>query len=303
MANKYTCWYRNDFYTDKLLLAEQYSHFLELPFYYGKECSLKLGTYQKAPADCKKEKMEYVELLITGILAVGQSMTALQLKSYLLLKNIAISNTVLKGTLERLIYRGMLERNTVWDGKTPFCKGENGNAARVTGFRLTPMGYAAAASLGVPGNGRKTDCQLNSQRGKLSRLTRSILWNQIILNQMLYNAGFSRFRVGEIQRLSHGKYMELPLYLKTTAGEYYFEYLHTMKNEVIEHTLSLWLEYAMRKEKPFTFVLASDRYDEALKIGSYMNRAKAAGVKLAVTSAVDWFREEAGVIMMASEFL
>lgn len=302
MANKYACWYSNDFYSDKSLLAEHYGDYLQLPFYYGKNCSLKVETCHRMPPDRNQKKMEYVELLIVGILAAGQSMTALQLKAYLLLKNIAISNTVLNGKLEWLIYQGLLERNTIWDSKILPVKEKAGHVPKVIVFRLTMKGCATAVSIGISGRNREKDFQLTCQRGKLSRLTRSILWNQIILNQMLYNARFTWFRVGEFQKLRSQKYMELPLRVSTAEGEYYFEYLHTMENEVIDHTISLWLDYAMKKGMPFTFVLVSDSYD-AIRIGSYMSKAKAAGIRLAATSAVDWFRDEAGVIMTASDFL
>lgn len=304
MANKYIYWYRNDFYGDKAILAEQYGDLLELPFYYGKDCALAIRTYQKPPIKLKMKTIEYMEWMIIGILAVGQSMTMRQLKSYLLMKNIAVSNMVLKEKIEQLIHRGILERNMIWDSKNPFQQEEGEKNTRVVSYWLTRKGYMLAESLGLPKYSVETYYQLtNSHRGKLSLLTRSILWNQIVLNQMLYNPDLLWFRVGERYKLSQGMLMELPLYIKTKDGEYYFEYLRAVEDVVIEKTFSLWMEYVMQKGRPFTFVLVTDQYNVDSITGRHVNSAEEVGIKVATTVVDDWFKEEAGTIMMLSDHL
>lgn len=299
MANKYSQWYENDFYSNKVLLAQRYKELLELPFYYGKHGSLKIETYRKPPVNSDRKMMKYVEWMIIGIFATGKNMTMRQLKSYLLLKNIAISNRVLQAQVEQLIQSGMLERNMICTGQD-FMQWEDGKkTAKVVSYRPTRKGYAMAESLGLPKYSFKIYCQLtNSLRGKLLLSMRAILWNQIVLNQILYNPGFLWFRIGEFYRLGQGKIMELPLYVKTKDGEYYFEYLHVMADAVIEHTFSLWIQYIMRKRRTFTFVLVTEEYHAASIAGRHVNCAREAGIKVATTIASDWFRAEAGTIKM-----
>lgn len=299
MANKYSQWYKNDFYGDKVILAQQYRELLELPFYYGKHGSLKIETFRKPPANLDRKMMKYVEWMMIGIFATGKNMTMRQLKTYLLLKNIVISNRTLQDKVEQLVQSGMLERNKICDGKG-FMQWEDGKkAAKVVSYRPTRKGYAMAEFLGLPKYSFKVYCQMtNSLRGKLLLSMRAILWNQIVLNQMLYNPGLLWFRIGEFYRLDQGKFMELPLYVKTKDGEYYFEYLHVMADAVIEHTFSLWMQYVMRKGRPFTFVLVTEEYHVASIVGRHVNRAREAGIKLATTVAGDWFRAEAGTIKM-----
>ncbi len=299
MANKYSHWYNNDFYGDKVILAQQYRELLELPFYYGKHGALKIETYRKPPANLGRKMIEYVEWMMIGIFATGQNMTMCQLNSYLLLKNIVIRNESLKDKIEHLIHNGVLERNMICAGEG-FTQWESGRkTAKVVSYRPTRKGYAMAKSLGLPKYNFKKYCQLtNSLRGKLLLSMRAILWNQIVLNQMLYNPGLLWFRMGEFYRLDQGRFMELPLYVKTKDGEYYFEYLHVMADAVIEHTFSLWIQYVMQKGRPFTFVLVTDEYHVASIVGRHVNRAREAGIKVATTVASDWFGEEAGIIKM-----
>lgn len=238
MANKYTKWGNKSFYSNIDKLAQDYGSYVTTPFYYGCECALKLQSFHNLIEYDGNIKTDYTEMMIVGILSTGYNMTLLQLQSYLCMKGIRMSNSVLKERLDYMILRGLVIRHTIYDPILLMTQKMGEVKNRVISYQLTNMGNLIAGIFGAYGNTFQR-IKWKTRRGVnlMGTLINAILWNQIVLNQIVFNPSIQNFKIEGITTCANGKHREIPLQITAKERKYYFVYTHSPRLASYERIL------------------------------------------------------------------
>lgn len=302
MSNKYTFWGCCDFYTERDLFEQDYYKLLNLPFYFKRNSVLKLYTFYARYNKSVEKKMTHLDMLIIGLMAVGSSMTLLQLQAYLVLKNVSISMTSLKERVANMVNGGVVERNIIYDYET--C--ENGTICkrRIVYYRLTYQGNLIAKDIGAPTcTIKKYKFFINGEHERLQFLIQTNLWNQIILNQIRYNKAFIQFFVQNVHIFPDQVKMDIPLYIKTQNGDYGFQHISKLGIVSLKHTIELWERYAQLKKKRMTVVLTVEHSDAISYIMHNLEKTKYELITIAISLVKDWYKEQSGKILMICDEL
>lgn len=303
MSDKYTYWRSHAFCKKKSHLEMQYEYLLEKPYYYNEYCctSLRYVTHNTEP--CPDKPLNHMELQIIGILAAGKNMTLSQLASYLLLLGNKVIMDSLRETVLKLIGLGILKQ-------TEICRlNENKSISqKVTCYQIAFSGMPYVKQICAPSDFRMTHNGFGYSRSKAKHFFKNtILWNQIILNFILYIPGFRRYEISSVLNLPNYRKLVVPLYVETEHKNYFFELMHPVFPGKIQQCFQKWSTYQKHKKRKITFVALTYTYDEMCKArtlllnetispdGSTMNTVFTDNIEFSIIHS--WFHCYAGILI------
>ncbi|MCI8494584.1 MAG: hypothetical protein HFI74_02725 [Lachnospiraceae bacterium] len=262
MYHNLSHWRTAQFFSEKQNLITNYQKLLSKPEYYKARYDLELCHFSGDKQPLTEAELDNKALIIIGILAAGTNMTLAQLNSYLLLKNIETSSESLLQSINRLINLGIVNRTTIYL-KNPYLENATeDDTPYLNCYQVTETGKWFAEQMDAPQD-------FPTERGYCKEYnkfyTDTILYNQIVLNYLLYCPAFKYFKIDSINHiLSHRKLTAL-LYIATEEGDYCFSSPDVFKQEISCKKLTDWKAFQNNRNTKSTFVLLEEDYEELQK--------------------------------------
>ncbi len=311
MINKNTKWRSKEVYGQVEQLAEAYPSLIEEPFYCGYPCRIDSITPKYAVTDTMKEERSDIQYQIIGVLAAGKNMTLAQVNCYLILKGINISKVKLVEEMMELVREGIVEMNRICPVKDEGIEIQNTTliSQYVTCFHLcfraeeyvkkvfAPLDYGLNPHILAGGHG-----------GLIYYYASTILWNQIILNFMLYETSFNRFTIDDVFPNPYFERIEIPLYIETEEGNYLFEYVHTVNPDQIRKRFQQWSMLQKYTQEKIIFVIVAGNFYELYKAKYWIRKEALMNTsifldRITFSVAHSWFMEQKGAILTSAEIV
>ena len=306
MFDRYSDWGNADFYTNRELLKENYKDLLELPFYLSlfrkTEYTLSKIKKEQDEKNCRKlfdegglDHLDDTDQLILGIIITGRCMTAGQLKAYYLLRAGAISSKRFKTGLDRLYYLGLIARVRLQDADDHSCF--------LKLYVPTSDGYKLGRAMHAPFLTIKKDCIIGEYyRGWGRFFKQSVIYNQIVLNQLLYNPSLRRFSLSDVSFPKANRYHVVPLCLMIGGHDYCFAMAEQFEYWDIKSTLDRWANYKKERKREMTLVLIAYNKVTAAFAEQAMQVVADPGIRVVFTDAREWFKEAEGTYLSGHPF-
>lgn len=291
-------------------LKEVYSHLLEKPFFYENKSGIRLLP-QKQKSICSgiKENLNELQYVLIAILATGKNMTLAQLNSYLLLYGKTVDKIELRNQVDELVRKGIVERNQLCPANIQTSQDKNLNVPYVHCYRLSfdaeeyvkqvhaPYDYEISPSILAGGFG-----------GLIYHFSTTILFNQILLNHFINAKKISFFKIADYVTTSSFQTIQIPLYLETEGGNYFFEYMYSISSIRLHYCFLRWVEFQKMHKKNITFVLISNSEYNLYKAKYWLRKETLQSSalfihKIAFTIAGSWFVEEPGKLLSYTDLL
>lgn len=265
--DKHSIWRSKDFFTEKESLKSRYQSLVEKPFYFDAQYELDLYHYSCDVNPGTEQDLDAKDLLILGILAAGKNMTLAQLTSYLLLKNTDVSLEELNDAVNRLIELGIVNRTTIHPSNPLY------SSYNTTCYQVTEEGRWFIQQIYAP-----ADFSLFSN-GFMANFysmryfyTSTILWNQIVLNYILYCDNLVRFEITSPYYFPGYPRLIIPLYIETETNNYFFSYLKYVNEETLHKVFLNWDDFQKNSKKDITFVLVANDEEQLLLAKTFLFR-------------------------------
>lgn len=304
MTNKYFYWRSANFYNCTDRLASQYESLISKPFYFTEDCALDVSHFQKPVFPDENMILDNTEYMVLGILASGKNMTALQVYSYLLLKNISVSLPELSQILQRFIDVGILERNTIYP---VFSESKTCISRRLDCYRISLGGTRFVRDICAP-----VDYEINyhylrqGRHGLLYYYTTTILWNQILLNYLLYVTPEYYFHIAAAVTQKDNKNCafaaEIPFMLESEDHILLFDYLYKPSDDKVSGVYRRWCRVQNKLYKKITYVLVVNNYADLLFVKNSLLKETMLNSKISLDSirfsiVHSWFQTCPGVYL------
>ncbi|MCR4643703.1 MAG: hypothetical protein K5697_16965 [Lachnospiraceae bacterium] len=227
---------------------------------------------------------------ILALLGMGKYMTLKQIRAFLLLKGFEMEEETIEQHILALKEYGMIVEYEFRGGF-----GEQDKVVRL---------YAASYScgnilreLGAPEPNPQESFVMSTQMGKKNSICGCVLWNQIILNQILYHPVLSSFRVQEAVRLDKWKKICIPLSMNIRERCYIFDLIRTFHDvEMIADRMRLWEGYAARKGNWPIVVLVCESDEHEQWVAGCTRRIEAEHISFATSTEDRWLHAKSGTI-------
>lgn len=268
-------WRSREFFSHRERLEKNCQQLLKLPTLFKDTGFLSLGlfSYTGDKSPDMWQVPDSTDLLITGILAAGKSMTLPQLNSYLLLQGIALPEEELEQRVSHMLEYGQLMRITIYQkGHFLLTQGDfapehidcyqvSPDRAWLAGQIFAPQDFAA-----IQHGFTKTPSAL------LYFYISSILWNQIVLNFLLHSPTFQHFEIFLSHYLPDYGRLTVPLCIKTEDGNYIFHYITVASERKMHLIFDTWMSCQNHSKEKNTFVLIAKNTQELFKAKCWIAR-------------------------------
>lgn len=307
MFDRYSDWGNAVFYLNRELLKENYKDLIDLPFYLTlfRQTEYTLSKIKKDQdvKNCRKlckegglGLLDSTDQLILGIIITGRCMTAGQLKAYYLLRAGEISSKRIKRGLERLYYLGLIARVRMQDTDDHSCY--------LKMYVPTNDGYKLGRAMHAPFLTIKKDCIIGEYyRGWGRFFKQSVIYNQIVLNQLLYNPSLRRFSLSDVSFPKANRYHIVPLCLMIDGHDYCFAMAEQFEYWDIKRTLDRWVNYKKERKREMTLVLIAYNKVTAAFAEQALKVVSDPGIHVVFTDAREWFREAEGTYLGGYPFV
>lgn len=301
MFDRYSDWGNADYYTNRELLKENYKELLEFPFYLTlfrkTEYTLSKIKKDQNEKNCRKlfeeggiDLLGSTDQLILGILITGRCMTVGQLKAYYLLRAGSISTKRIRKGLDRLYYLGVIARVRLQD--------QDDHSCYLKFYVPTSDGYKLGRAMHTPFLTIKKDCIIGEHYGGWGRFFKqSIIYNQIVLNQLLYNPSLRRFSLTDVSFPKANRYHVVPLCLMIDGYDYCFAMAEQFEYWDIKRVLDRWANYKNERKREMTLVLIAYNKVTAALAEQSMEAVSDPSIRVVFTDAREWFKEAEGTYM------
>lgn len=266
LYQNFSHWRTAKFFSEKQKLVTNYQKLLSKPEYYNTPYQLELCHFSGNKQPLSEPELDNRALIIIEILAAGKNMTLAQLNSYLLLKNSDTSFEALLHSINRLISLGIVNRTTIYLKNSSLQDTSEDETPYLNCYQVTESGKWYVEQMGAPVDFStcETDCQA-SQVPALKFYTDTILYNQIILNYLLYCPAFKYFEINSVYHIpGHGK-LTVSLYIATEEGNYCFTILDILGQETLLKKLTDWKAFQNNRNTNTTFVFIAKDFQELQK--------------------------------------
>lgn len=288
-------------YRHKQRLHNQYGSLLEQPFYYQEQH--RIGLYCQIEPIQKQSECTYslseTETSVLEILSVGKNMTFGQLMSYLLLKGIAVEKDELNALLARLRKQGLISQWNVFQmDNLPWHQPQE-----LSTYQVTCPGCPQIRQIYRPSDHSvpSRNTQKNYRRN-LYFYTATVLWNQIVLNYLVYGSNIEQFRIEtEYTHAQDGKVV-IPLWFETDRQKYFFHYMYHSTESALCSLFRKWKIFRELTGQEIIPVIILDSLQQIFALNKHFLE------KLAFESALptnqlyfsttkSWFMEEPGTLL------
>lgn len=312
MFDRYSHWGNADFYTNRDLFKENYKDLLEFPFYLTlfRKTEYTLSRVKKDQnkkdqnkKDCRGlfdegriDLLDRTDQLILGIIITGRCMTAGQLKAYYLLRAGSISSKRIRKGMDRLYYLGLIARVRLQDADDPSCY--------LKCYVPTSDGYKLGRAMHAPFLTIKKDCIIGEYYGGWGRFFKqSIIYNQIVLNQLLYNPSLRRFSFTDVYFPKAKRFHVVPLCLVIDGHDYCFAMAEQFEYWDIKRVLERWVNYKKERNREMTLVLIAYNKVTAAIVEQAMEAVSNPGIRVVFTDSREWFKEAEGTYLSGRPFV
>ncbi len=295
MANKYCNWNMARCYVQKDMVEEDI---------FEEEKEWLLQPYNSQIIDMEESPLitEYCHrflnfemLEIVARIACSRGVTLRQLVCFLRLQGYDVDTDIIEEFLGKLLERDIIRKIAIdIDICNIMQKG------RCLEFHwLGSQGWDIAKALGVPVPTKKQTSFMLCNYGKKRYILSTILWNQIVINQLLYNPHVLHFKIHDTVRIKNKENIHhIPLLLRTKKQDYIFEYTRGkyMKRNYLEEVLKQWKEYEENSKKKSYLVLACEDKKAAKRVNRVIGEMEVADNNIFYTEDKLWWNGESGSI-------
>lgn len=302
MANKYSNWNKASNYSNRNNIIYHLPPYIKVPELFQPKTNFILEN--KPIKNSTTLQNLYLNLLDTEIItriACSYGLTTLQLKIYLQLAGYHISQFKLEEYLYRLAKLKMICHSTFKDLS---CSTANQKSNIVTQYwYLAPNGYDVAKEIEAPIATQEKPRPNYKNYGQYDFALSNILWNQIIINQLLYSNNLKNFQIHTKESLND-KPFYVPLKLRTTHNLYIFEYICDLsfKHNHLQEILSQWISYKKEQKIPFTLVFVCKNNILMNKLKKYFNTSTISQFPLLFSKSEEWFQNTSGKLYTQTEY-
>lgn len=286
--NKYTEWNKGDSYMRRdLLMAEQ--ELMEEPLIRYSLSSVTRTAVKKAGYDSGRS-FDALDMQILAIIAMGKCMTLRQLRAYLLLKGEKVKNEDLRDRINLMKDDGMLVEVRYYKKED---EADDLNCSYMVSYQSNDI----LRSLGAPRIDPRENYAINHQMGTRLANCASLLWNQIILNQLLYNPGIGCFRIQELVQIGKNMSISVPLGITIKGRLCVFDMFRSYYDlEEIRRRLDNWKNYAEQKDKSFVLVVICSSAEHEMWIAGCIREIRSDRISFATSTEEKWIHASPGTV-------
>jgi len=247
MADKYCEWNMAGAYLRTDMVGEKF-------FEKEKDKILKPYSFQIINCDSSKSKVDYTWTLldlhkmeIVARIACSRGITLFQLVAFLRLQGYDTTDNAVKEHLFWLMEKEIIRKVTI----NTHVNNIIFNEENLEFYWLGRRGWDIAKALGVPVPTKNQTSNMFCNYGKKRYILSIILWNQIIINQLLHNPNTLHFKIHTTVNFKNGESFHIPLLLRTKEQDYIFEYAKGkyIKPAYVEKVVEQWKKYQKNTKK------------------------------------------------------
>lgn len=243
---------------------------------------------------CFYQFLNVEKLELIARIACSRGMTLPQVLCFLRLQGYSIEDNKVREYLNELSDYDIIRTLTIQTEIKTIMQEEKG----IKFYWLGRQGWDIAKALRVPVPTKGQTSQMFLNYGKKRYILSSVLWNQIILNQLLYNDNIVNFRIHDTVNLPNGKVIHIPLILRTRNQDYVFEYIRGkyLKQAYIQTILLQWAEYMQYMKTKFLLVLVGEHNIAVRRIKQIVDTINDYDIKIFYTEDRLWWNKESGIV-------
>lgn len=235
-------------------------------------------------------KLDVVEINMLALLGMGKCMTARQLKAYLLLKGYDIDMDVLNERLRALIEEGIIV-------EAVYVRNDDEQHCTLKAYMAAYKANDLLKGLGAAMLDPREDYAAGNQMGRRLAICSCLLWNQVILNQLLYNQGVGNFRLWELVQVEKKQSISIPLGIFVKGKFCVFDMLRSYHDpELVRQRLKMWEDYAEARERSFVLVIVCESVEHEQWIAGCIKDFSSDWISLATCTEDKWLYSRPGTM-------
>ncbi len=303
-------WRSDKNFTETEQLKKQYSSLLERPFYYENKTGISLQSQKAKPILPEtEERINELQKTIITILATGKNMTSAQIRAYLILCGKSEPAAEIDKQVNELVDKGIVERNQLCPKDIKTIQDKKLKIQYVNCYRLCFGAEEYVKSVNAP-----YDYEIDPNilaggfGGLIYYYSTTILWNQIILNHFANNNPVKYFRISDYIITPTFQTIQIPLYIETDSGNYFFEYIHNISPVQLHYRFLRWAQLQKMVKKNITFVVVSKSEYNLYKAKYWLRQETLQSSclfihNIAFTVTRSWFLQQPGKLLTYTDIL
>lgn len=302
MANKYSNWNNASNYSHTEYVKQTLPPYIKVLELYQSQTTFILKESDVIPSLNKiYTNLNIIDIEIIARIASSCGLTAFQLKLYLQMAEYHISQPELKNRLYCLVNLGLI-RNMIFKDISPTTINQNTDVVTQY-YYLCNSGIEIAKALGSSTISPKQSRTLKTKYGHFHFVLSNILWNQIVINQLLYNSNIKHFQLQKKEFFNNNSFY-VPLKLRTSKNSYFFEYISELsfKHNRLQNLLKQWHIYQKEHPIPFILVLVCKNKSIMDMLLHHPAIYTIPEFRIMVSCSEEWFQTTSGKLYFQTEY-